>query len=461
MKKYIENSLTVYEYSFKDWWFGRWTGDFIQPGKHQRKESESGETIIEFLPISEWEKIKEKRKEIYWDKVNEKLESLIFSFYNQFKSSTERESFLSSEINKYRSVLSKEIEPFVQLNLAIFPPVNYNNHNISSYRWIRENYEKQIEKNQRDYSITSSPNCQFSIGNGEIYLILTDVAYKYYKWLSYLQNGTIDTNVILGKYYNSGNTMKDLQKIYFNSMQYPLELKNDSIPKSILNYFNLKNKFLFLSTNSIKNFPITPKIYRYLIQRDKTLKSNLEPIFKRYALGFLKGFKTEFIPAIDTPEAKRELILNALDIEIPKDFTITIKSDNYNEGSFYQLGIIAGRNYKAWTIILQTPNLFKSEYLFINIESTIIKPTIKLINSYQWLGNIEKDIPLLFDLMLNKYNLIDPITEYEDFKEIFTGKPINNLKPLKWHNDIVSEVIYFDLVLGSKVKKVWNIYQRM
>lgn len=62
--------------------------------------------------------------------------------------------------------------------------------------------------------------------------------------------------------------------------------------------------------------------------------------------------------------------------------------------------------------------------------------------SYVWQGNTN-ELPELYNLMINKYNLIAPETSEEQFKAVFTGQPIESIIPIKWHQDNASELLYF------------------
>ena len=81
--------------------------------------------------------------------------------------------------------------------------------------------------------------------------------------------------------------------------------------------------------------------------------------------------------------------------------------------------------------------------------------------SYKWQGNPD-ELPELYNLMMVKYKLIASETTYEQFKAVFTGQTIDDsFKPIRWHQDNASELLYFDDAIKNKVNNVWNIYQRM
>lgn len=63
--------------------------------------------------------------------------------------------------------------------------------------------------------------------------------------------------------------------------------------------------------------------------------------------------------------------------------------------------------------------------------------------SYVWENNPDKELPELYNLMINEYKLIAPETTYKQFKAVFTGQPIDKIEPVKWHQDNASELLYF------------------
>lgn len=64
--------------------------------------------------------------------------------------------------------------------------------------------------------------------------------------------------------------------------------------------------------------------------------------------------------------------------------------------------------------------------------------------SYKWHTNPDKELPELYSLMINKYNLIAPETTYEQFKAVFTGQSIDDsFEPIRWHDENASELLFF------------------
>ncbi|MBK7523250.1 MAG: hypothetical protein IPI53_03490 [Saprospiraceae bacterium] len=64
--------------------------------------------------------------------------------------------------------------------------------------------------------------------------------------------------------------------------------------------------------------------------------------------------------------------------------------------------------------------------------------------SYVWQVNAEKELPELYSLLIEKYKLIASESTYKQFEAVFIGQPIDeNFKPIKWHQDNASELLYF------------------
>lgn len=77
-------------------------------------------------------------------------------------------------------------------------------------------------------------------------------------------------------------------------------------------------------------------------------------------------------------------------------------------------------------------------------------------SSYQWQGNEDKDLPELHKLMVDKYKLIASETTYKQFRDIFTGQSIENIKPIKWHQDNASELLFFLIRLRDSNNIIHN-----
>lgn len=63
--------------------------------------------------------------------------------------------------------------------------------------------------------------------------------------------------------------------------------------------------------------------------------------------------------------------------------------------------------------------------------------------SYKWNYYIDEELPKLYELMTNKFNLIALETTYKQFEAVFTEQPIESINPIKWHQSNASELLYF------------------
>jgi hypothetical protein len=78
----------------------------------------------------------------------------------------------------------------------------------------------------------------------------------------------------------------------------------------------------------------------------------------------------------------------------------------------------------------------------INVSNKVSKAVKndKTLLSYQW-QNTPEDLKELFDKI--KSNLIAEDTEWKNFKKVFSGTPVNQFEPIKWHDDNATELIFF------------------
>lgn len=84
-------------------------------------------------------------------------------------------------------------------------------------------------------------------------------------------------------------------------------------------------------------------------------------------------------------------------------------------------------------------NDYKALNIFIaNSQNKNIK------TSYLWKAGSDKELPDLYRLMIDKYKLIASESTYEQFKTVFTSKPIDgSFEPIRWHQENASELLYF------------------
>ena len=145
---------------------------------------------------------------------------------------------------------------------------------------------------------------------------------------------------------------------------------------------------------------------------------------------------------------KKRKLLYFIEADLLTDllFKINHFKDLYNETNSEYYNRIAtidlGNNLKAIKNWLnenkEQLDAFRKTNKFNSKGQTPKKKT-----SYCWLTFPDKELPELFKLMINQYSLIVPETSYDEFKDIFTAQPIESIKPIKWHEDNASELLYF------------------
>lgn len=163
-------------------------------------------------------------------------------------------------------------------------------------------------------------------------------------------------------------------------------------------------------------------------------------------------------PIENINEVMRLLIANRIDVT---DLSESQRKEIYyqaNEMIFKEMNLLnqilplptnANLDIENW--LKGSGNYQKGLYLKNLIESFYQKKEEKpkpkqnkKLTSYKWQGNPNKELPELYKLIKDKYNFIATETTYEQFKAIFTGQPIDeNFKPIQWHQDNASELLYF------------------
>lgn len=240
------------------------------------------------------------------------------------------------------------------------------------------------------------------------------------------------------------------------------EYNNDRIPIPIQTFFRFSEP-AYLKDGYYRRYYNKYDLertrnYRYFKNRDvlvsdiyKTLSDNSEfrPELPNYTRGFLEGYKFDFIPFIDTPQAQIEMIVQAAKVR-PEFMSTQTKDDKpVRFSDVYSQGLFEGKRYKAWSIIEQTPNVFVS--YFINtvktdqqaVENKTAKPDTTLppkplAGLLKELNDEQLDNLFIFLTTKNnaysKPQFIDKeTTDRDSFNHIFGGKDIQNpVIPIEW-----------------------------
>ncbi|MHC1774016.1 MAG: hypothetical protein AB9834_01260 [Lentimicrobium sp.] len=150
----------------------------------------------------------------------------------------------------------------------------------------------------------------------------------------------------------------------------------------------------------------------------------------------------------------------SIDRDLDKEFYkshIAIENEYLNANKpFYDI------DYKEYSDLKTNAERHNKDYLKWLISLNNLKSSQRY--SYEWQNKPDEELLELYNLLSNKYKLIAPDTTYEQFKPIFTKHPIESIIPIRWHDDNVSELLYFiqRLEQSDQVKHTKNAdYQKM
>lgn len=156
---------------------------------------------------------------------------------------------------------------------------------------------------------------------------------------------------------------------------------------------------------------------------------------QRFIEQFKKNFQKTRLKAIEkwTDELNR--------IE-PSEAVAKIDKQLYQLRKKELLAEIGADGLNEWERWLQ-------KYLSIEIDHQQKRPARKppkpqKKTSYVWQNNPDKELPELYNSMVNEFKLIASETSYEQFKAAFSGQPIDeSFEPIRWHQNNSSELLYF------------------
>ena len=223
------------------------------------------------------------------------------------------------------------------------------------------------------------------------FIMFFDTSQHLLKFISFFETGT------KMQIFELENEIKE-PKVKIIEFNYEINLLNinyGNVPQNIYNYFEDNNEFRYISTKDTKNIPVLNSLIENKnckIQSFEYLEKDFEQVFVDYAKGFVKAFEMDFELFISTPETKREIVLKEMlqnqHSGFPIDFCENENRFTYTSKSFYELGLKIGKNYKAWTLILQSPTYYENEYPFKNYKA--INPLIiEIINPKNTIQNAE------------------------------------------------------------------------
>jgi len=226
-----------------------------------------------------------------------------------------------------------------------------------------------------------------------------------------------------------------------------IDINDDFVPKAftIFNYNKLDLNYI----NSIA--------YSYTWQLIKRFKSKTKLLSNKALISYIdiELTKKEIHPESATEESSQGLFTAQLNY---KQFLQDLKDELEGKPKENPTGKSSENLHKEHENLKKLFQDFKDEF---DIKPKNKIPNKKAAISYIWQTNPDKELPELYKLMKSEYNLIAPETTLEQFKDIFTGKPIESINPIKWHQDNACELLYFNEAINKNVNSVWTKYQRM
>lgn len=275
MKEYLENGIKVKEYCYEDWWTGKFS-NWLGTIKYTVQNNDTKEIFIDYLPAEEYDKIIAKQKELFLQKVAEEVKHFKLRFDSTYESSENKDYFQKNEIEKYEKLLFQEKFRLPGILMSNEMPIQGLPYSVLQIRDIRELYDKLIVKGDKDYSKTSSPNCQFGIGVGDFHNVRVEAIAQYYEWI---------------KIYKPKDTRYWIDQKIFITPDY------ESIKRHILENGLMK-------VNSIPVY--TPELVFYFTSKELQVRNmdtktdvsiNGYDYFRTYEIGFKEGveyFKAKY-----------------------------------------------------------------------------------------------------------------------------------------------------------------------
>jgi hypothetical protein len=136
-----------------------------------------------------------------------------------------------------------------------------------------------------------------------------------------------------------------------------------------------------------------------------------EEYWKEYQKGFDKGYKFEFIPFIDTPEARKLFVASTI---IQGVSVIRYINDSTIDTEFIrEYGERMGKLYKAFYVVLENPLFYVEAFQ----KEQLIYEEEKQKDSFQWRARPEVLSKLHYHLIHEK--LIAHNTSFDKFKSAF------------------------------------------
>jgi len=172
------------------------------------------------------------------------------------------------------------------------------------------------------------------------------------------------------------------------------ELMMFGLPPAIADFYENKASFKFINTN--QHFALFSKL-TLLSLKKVNIELGQVPMTE-YIKGLNEGYTQNFIPFIDTPEARKEIVLRAViksnsSIRMTRDQNKTYFITNNDS---YRHGFELGKVYRAWDYIFETPFLYTDNFRQLTAEPKNEPVSLETIFSDS------KDLHKLVELLIEK-----------------------------------------------------------
>lgn len=226
MKEDTKDGVKYIEYSFEDWNNGSFSnlkiGEEMKIVIHTNGEKER---ICFYLPNEEHEKIEQRKKELFEERVSEYLKRLSEGFNKRFNDSRDKKTLLNREIELYENLICAEKMPIPALfNLEPHKsPIEGIQFNANGINSIRKAYNERIINGNISYDFVSCNSFSPYMLNPshESGSVIAESVYKYIQWLKNDENAkkisVFDEDILsdIHKEFNKGGIWKPLDKVEF------------------------------------------------------------------------------------------------------------------------------------------------------------------------------------------------------------------------------------------------------
>lgn len=240
------------EYSFEDFEKGVLLDRWIKPGETLWTDGKTNH--CNYLPETEFKKIREKQKEYYLEKVEKKFQFHKSSFESMRLKSGNVETLLQTEIDKCKNLLipaKKSLEPISRENPTIYDTP------------MQKLYQQIIVEGKQNFNLTNSPKC-CNGSNRDRGFIQVEGLNNYYNWLI-IQKGEYQSRQLPSGKESTKSTKTNSEGEDCTHQTFTDCLKSDYeylLPALIIKYKDKKPKEKVLMVAALYKLDILDNSYR-------------------------------------------------------------------------------------------------------------------------------------------------------------------------------------------------------